>query len=90
MAGDGGAPVASLEPALWRRLSDADSLSDMARGWLALQCQIIEGAARGVVLLADASPNSFEAAAFWPEGSGRSAPLTEVAETALREAQTAK
>jgi hypothetical protein len=85
VAGDGGASVASLEPALWRRLSDADSLSDMARGWLALQCQIIEGATRGVVLLADATPNSFETAAFWPEGSGRSAPLTEVAETALRE-----
>jgi multidrug resistance efflux pump len=84
-ADDGSAPVASLEPALWRRLSDADSLSDMTRGWLALQCQIIEGATRGVVLLAGETPNSFEAAAFWPEGSARSTPLTEVAELALRE-----
>jgi hypothetical protein len=84
-AGGAPAPVASLEPALWRRLSDAGSLSDMARAWLALQCQIIEGATRGIVLLAGATPNSFDAAAFWPEGSGRYAPLTEVAELALRE-----
>jgi HlyD family secretion protein len=37
------------------------------------------------VLLADATPNSFEAVAFWPDGSARSAPLTDVAELALRE-----
>lgn len=83
-SGDG-ASVASLEPALWRRLGEAASLTNMARAWLALQCQIIEGATRGVVLLAGVAPNSFDAAAFWPEGSGRYAPLTEVAELALRE-----
>jgi multidrug resistance efflux pump len=80
-----GAAVAALEPALWRRLGEADNLRDMARAWLALQCQIIEGAERGVLLLAGATPNSFDAAAFWPEGSGRYAPLTEAAELALRE-----
>jgi hypothetical protein len=84
-AREDGAPVASLEPALWRRLGDSGSLADMARAWLALQCQIIEGATRGVVLLAGVTPNSFDAAAFWPEGSGRSASLAETAELALRE-----
>ena len=79
------AAVASLEPALWKRLTDAGGLADAARAWLALQCQMIDGATRGIVLLAGNSPNSFDAVAFWPEGSGRSAPLAEVAESALRE-----
>lgn len=79
------APVAALEPALWKRLTDAGSLAEAARAWLALQCQMIEGAGRGIVLLSGNAPNSFEAAAFWPEGSGKSGALTHAAEAALRE-----
>ena len=79
------AAVASLEPALWRRLGESGDVAETARAWLALQCQIIDGASRGLVLLAGAAPNSFDAVAFWPEGSGRSAPLTDAAERALRE-----
>jgi multidrug resistance efflux pump len=81
----GPASVAALEPALWKRLTNAGSPAEMARAWLALQCQMIEGAARGIVLLAGQTPNSYEAAASWPEGSGQSAPLAEIAELALRE-----
>ncbi len=77
--------VASLEPALLRRLKDAGSPAEAARAWLALQCQMIEGATRGIVLLSGGGPNSFEAAGFWPEGSGKPAALAEVAEIALRE-----
>jgi hypothetical protein len=57
----------------------------MARAWLALQCQMIEGATRGLLLLQSGKPNSYEAVAYWPEGSARSAPLAEVAEAAMRE-----
>jgi Barrel-sandwich domain of CusB or HlyD membrane-fusion len=81
----GGAAVASLEPALWKRLNDAGNLADVARAWLALQCQMINGASRGILLLAGQAPNSFDATAFWPEGSGRAPALAEVAELALRE-----
>ena len=81
----GGAAVASLEPALWKRLTDSDSVVDVARAWLALQCQMIDGATRGIVLLAGKDTNSFDAVAFWPEGSGRYPPLVEIAEFALRE-----
>jgi hypothetical protein len=81
----GGSPVASLEPALWKRLTDSSSVVDVARAWLALQCQMIDGATRGIVLLAGVDTNSFDAVAFWPEGSGRYAPLVEIAEFALRE-----
>jgi hypothetical protein len=81
----GGSSVASLEPALWKRLIDSNDVVEVARAWLALQCQMIESASRGLVLLAGKPANSFDAVAFWPEGSGRSAPLVEIAELALRE-----
>jgi hypothetical protein len=79
------ASVASLEPALWKRLADAKDIGDVARAWLALQCQMIEGATRGIILLAGSEANRFEAVGFWPEGSGRLPALAEVAEVALRE-----
>jgi RND family efflux transporter MFP subunit len=79
------APVASLEPALWKRLTDARGLPEVARAWLALQCQMIDGATRGIVLLAGQQPNSYDATAFWPEGSARSPALAQIAELALRE-----
>jgi hypothetical protein len=77
--------IAYLEPALWKRLADAKTDADMARAWLALQCQMIAGATRGLLLLAGAQPNSFEAAASWPEGASGGAALAEVAEVAMRE-----
>src|SRR5580704_11274190 len=77
--------VAYLEPALWKRLGDAETDVDMARAWLALQCQMIEGATRGLLLLQTRQPNNYEAVAYWPEGSGRFPPLAEVAEAAMRE-----
>jgi hypothetical protein len=79
------APVTALEPALWKRLTDAGGLAEAARAWLALQCQMIHGAVRGIVLLVGDAPNSFEAVGFWPEGSGKSAALAHAAEAALRE-----
>jgi biotin carboxyl carrier protein len=77
--------IAYLEPALWKRLGDAKTDADMARAWLALQCQMIEGATRGLLLLQTQQPNNYEAVAYWPEGSGRFPPLAEVAEAAMRE-----
>jgi multidrug resistance efflux pump len=77
--------VAYLEPALWKRLGDAATDADMARAWLALQCHMIDGATRGLLVLQSAQPNNYEAVAYWPEGSGRFAPLAEVAEAAMRE-----
>ena len=83
--GGAGAAIASLEPALWKRLTDAGSLAEAARAWLALQCQMIEGASRGIVLLAGDQANNFAAAGYWPEGSGKPAALIHAAEAALRE-----
>jgi multidrug resistance efflux pump len=80
-----GASVTSLEPPLWRQLSDGETLSEIGRAWLALQCQTITRAARGVLLLSGATANSFEAAAYWPDGSSAPPALGQAAERALRE-----
>jgi multidrug resistance efflux pump len=77
--------VAYLEPALWKRLGDAKTDAEMGRAWLALQCQMIDGATRGLLLLPGKQPGNYEAVAYWPEGSGGFAPLAEVAEMAMRE-----
>ena len=79
------APVTALEPALWKRLSDAGDAVSIARAWLALQCQIVDGATRGIVLLEDEEPGRYTPVALWPEGAGMLAPLTAAAEMAIRE-----
>ena len=80
-----GAAVASLEPALWKRLNDA---GEPCRRGAGLACAAVsddqwresrDSASGGE------APNSFDATAFWPEGSGRAPALAEVAELALRE-----
>jgi hypothetical protein len=84
-AGEGPASVTSLEPSLWKRLSEGDNVAETGRAWLDLQCKMVDGATSGVLLLAGATPNSFDATAFWPEGAAPSAPLAAAAELALRE-----
>ena len=79
------APVAALEPALWRRLAEAQDLASLARVWLALQGQIVEGATRGLVLIEGDEAGRFAPIAFWPEGSAQSPGLGAAAELAIRE-----
>ncbi|WP_294539732.1 HlyD family efflux transporter periplasmic adaptor subunit [uncultured Rhodoblastus sp.] len=67
-------------------MADAQNAVDMAAAWLALQCQSIDGAVRGIVLLAGKTPNSFDSAASWPEGAASHSPaLKQAASLALRE-----
>ncbi len=77
--------AAGRDAGLWKRLGEEAELADIVQVWLTLQCQMIAGAARGVVLLPGAAANSFDVAAIWPEGSARSSTLAEIAELALRE-----
>jgi RND family efflux transporter MFP subunit len=60
--------VAILEAALWKRLTDAPDLPALAAAWIALQCGLIAGAARGLVAFADEHEMP-RPAACWPEGS---------------------
>ncbi len=70
---------------MWKRLNDASNPAEAIKAWLALQCPLIEGATRGLALLAGEAPNSFDSAAIWPEGSRPLSALFEIAELALRE-----
>ena len=79
------AQVAPLEPALWKRLSEAADVASLARAWIALQCQAIEGATRGLVLLAGETRGQFEPVAYWPEGAPKAVALAGAAELAIRE-----
>jgi RND family efflux transporter MFP subunit len=59
--------IAVLDAALWKRLTDAPDLAALASAWIALQCSLVGGAARGLVALTD-SHDTARAIAFWPEG----------------------
>lgn len=77
--------VSLLDQALWKRLTEATNPQAFAQAWLALQCRLISGAARGVVVLGDADEGSFAPAAYWPDEKSIGPELSAVAEMALAE-----
>lgn len=77
--------VSFLDQALWKQLSDAETPETFAKAWLALQCRIIDGVSRAVVVLGNADTGPFAPAAFWPDGESGSAGLTSAAESAMAE-----
>ena len=79
------AGVASLEPALWKKLGEATETVALVRAWLAVQCQIVASATRGLALMEGDEPSRFAPIAFWPEGAAQSAALGAAAELAIRE-----
>jgi biotin carboxyl carrier protein len=63
------APLTIVETALWRQLTDADDLKAFCQAWIALECGMIAGAARGIVTLTSQPAEPF---ASWPEGRDNS------------------
>eukprot|EP01036_Dinobryon_divergens_P021126 gene21126-28999_t len=89
-AGDGGVidtraagSLAVLEPTLWRRLTEADSIQDLATAWLTLQCRMIDGADRGLVRVV--RNGSFEPICNWPEQGATLEDLTRTGDLAVSE-----
>ncbi len=70
---------------LWKQFNDANSLETAARFWLSLQCAMLSGVTRGIVVLGKPDSGSFVPISFWPEGQRGSLGLTEAAELALHE-----
>ncbi len=70
---------------LWKQFNEADSLEAAARFWLCLQCAMLNGVTRGVVILGKPESGSFVPLSFWPEGQRGSLGLNEAAELALHE-----
>jgi len=72
------------DEALWERIKhDADRSSFLA-AWFTLQCRIVRGARRGVVLLRDPG-GAFLPVATWPAGQPPASHLLSAAERVLRE-----
>jgi hypothetical protein len=65
---------------LWKQFNDANSLETAARFWLSLQCAMLSGVTRGIVVLGKPDSGSFVPISFWPEGQRGSLGLTEAAE----------
>ncbi len=75
--------VTTLESSLWQQISHTESQTAFFTAWLALQCRAIDGAARGLLMLAGGEAGVFEPAAVWPENAGKLPDLVEAAKTAM-------
>lgn len=78
--------VSFLDQALWKQFSEATSPEALARAWLGLQCRLISGVGRGVVILGEAPDEGpFTPVAYWPEEAPAEGALSRAAELAMAE-----
>lgn len=77
--------VVDLNQALWRQLQEATSTESFTAAWLTLQCQMLDGALSGVVVLKKPETLAFGPVAFWPRGSEERLELAKVVERAIKE-----
>lgn len=85
MAAEAGPSVAAPgadEAQLWASLARARGAGGFCQAWLDLQCNRVEAAVAGLILL-ESDGGSFAPAAVWPAGSHDRPHLRHVAETAL-------
>jgi multidrug resistance efflux pump len=69
----------------WKQFTDADSLEAAIPIWLTLQCAMLSGVTRGVLVLGKPDSGTYTPISFWPEGHRGSLGLTEAVELALHE-----
>ena len=77
--------ISFLDQVLWKQFNEASTPEAFARAWLALQCRLISGATRGVVVLGDPETGPFAPAAHWPDDEARTHGLMAAAELAMAE-----
>src|SRR6516165_1005651 len=77
--------VSFLEQALWKQFTEATTPEEFARAWLGLQCTLIAGVGRGVVVLGETENGPFAPVAYWPIAGATSEGLTAAVELALAE-----
>lgn len=83
VARDSAGSISYLDQALWQQLADADDPARFASAWLALQCAMISGVEKGVVVLLN--DGAFKPLAYWPEAETGAGELAKTAEHALKE-----
>ncbi len=77
------ASALSAGDALWRQHAAAQSSDAYLRSWLALQCSMVAGAARGVLLLGAPDAGPYAPAAFWPAAQNASPLLADISSRTL-------
>jgi multidrug resistance efflux pump len=82
-----GRSVRFLDQALWRRLSEATSREDYLSAWLALQCSMLDGVVRAVLVLRNVDDDQLTASTYWPEATQVPTELVETIEEAVAKCQ---
>ncbi len=77
--------ASELERQAWAQFAEADNTSSFCRGWLAVQCRVINDVTGGLVLLGAPDVGPFTVVAVWPDVRRSMEHLTAAAERALRE-----
>ncbi|HEU4644079.1 MAG TPA: HlyD family efflux transporter periplasmic adaptor subunit [Burkholderiales bacterium] len=80
-AGEGDAP--QIESELWARLAHAADAASFSAQWLDIQCRLLDGVVRGVVVLRTTEAANFAPVALWPQGIEGHPKLAAVVESAL-------
>lgn len=68
---------------LWSLFSEAPNIETFFHAWLALQCALVPGTARGLLVLGEPDAGPFLPVSIWPPGEAASALLTTNAEQVL-------
>lgn len=77
------AAAATEDDALWRTWAESASVDAAGQAWLALQCSMIEGASRAVLVLGPPDSGPYVPVAVWPPGQTATPLLADVAGNAL-------
>ena len=78
------ADVSFLEKALWKQFNRSRRPEDYLQAWLALQCRMIPGSRRALVVLGESDAGPFVPAAFWPNENVISSEFSSITEFALK------
>lgn len=73
----------------WARLSHAADTANFVGNWLDIQCRLLDGVIRGVVILRSSQSAAYAPVAVWPEGIEGSPRLAAVVERALSQRSVA-
>lgn len=81
----GQSPVHSNDADVWTRLKLAQDAEQFATVWLEIQCGLLQGVRRAVVVLGPKARGPFAPVAVWPVGVTGSRALAEAVELVIRE-----
>lgn len=69
----------------WKTFNEADNLETAAQSWLALQCAMLSGVIRGLLVVGKPDSRAYAPISFWPEGQRGSLGLSESVDMVLHE-----